>query len=131
MRRPISTFSIIMKTGWRGDCDFADPMCGSGTFLVEAALIASNINPGIFRQSFAFEKWPDFDKDLFEELYNDDGDGDAVVIYMDVEEQVGTSHAYRGTTPLGVIEMVHDAILDSICYEFGMGEILAVPNIRK
>ena len=63
---------IIMKTGWRGDCDFADPMCGSGTFLVEAALIASNINPGIFRQSFAFEKWPDFDKDLFEELYNDD-----------------------------------------------------------
>ncbi len=45
---------------------------------------------------------------------------------MDVEEQVGTSHAYRGTTPLGVIEMVHDAILDSICYEFGMGEILAV-----
>lgn len=63
---------IIMKTGWRGDCDFADPMCGSGTFLVEAALIAANINPGIFRQKFAFEKWPDFDKDLFEELYNDD-----------------------------------------------------------
>ncbi|MCM1369174.1 MAG: THUMP domain-containing protein [Candidatus Amulumruptor caecigallinarius] len=63
---------IIMKTGWRGDCDFADPMCGSGTFLVEAALIAANINPGIYRDSFAFEKWPDFNKDLFEELYNDD-----------------------------------------------------------
>ncbi len=63
---------IILKTGWRGDCDFADPMCGSGTFLIEAALIAANINPGIFRKSFAFEKWPDFDADLFEELYNDD-----------------------------------------------------------
>ncbi|MDE7159596.1 MAG: RNA methyltransferase [Muribaculaceae bacterium] len=63
---------IIMKTGWRGDCDFADPMCGSGTFLVEAALIAANINPGIYRESFAFEKWPDFDSELFEELYNDD-----------------------------------------------------------
>ncbi len=63
---------IIMKTGWRGDCDFADPMCGSGTFLIEAALIAANINPGIFRKSFAFEKWPDFDADLFERLYNDD-----------------------------------------------------------
>lgn len=63
---------IIMKTGWRGDCNFADPMCGSGTFLIEAALIAANINPGIYRQGFAFEKWPDFDKDLFEELYNDD-----------------------------------------------------------
>ena len=63
---------IIMKTGWRGDCNFADPMCGSGTFLVEAALIAANINPGIYRQHFAFEKWPDFNKELFEELYNDD-----------------------------------------------------------
>ena len=63
---------IIMKTGWRGDCNFADPMCGSGTFLIEAALIAANINPGIFRQGFAFEKWPDFDRELFENLYNDD-----------------------------------------------------------
>lgn len=63
---------IILKTGWRGDCDFADPMCGSGTFLVEAALIAANINPGIFRAQFGFEKWPDFDADLFEEIYNDD-----------------------------------------------------------
>lgn len=63
---------IIMKTGWRGDSNFADPMCGSGTFLIEAALIAANINPGIYRQGFAFEKWPDFDNELFETLYNDD-----------------------------------------------------------
>lgn len=63
---------IILKTGWRGDIDFVDPMCGSGTFLIEAALIAANINPGIFRSNFAFESWPDFDKELFEELYNDD-----------------------------------------------------------
>jgi putative N6-adenine-specific DNA methylase len=63
---------IIMKTGWKGESNFADPMCGSGTFLIEAALIAANINPGIFRNSFAFEKWPDFDADLFESLYNDD-----------------------------------------------------------
>ncbi|MDE6337998.1 MAG: RNA methyltransferase, partial [Muribaculaceae bacterium] len=63
---------IIMKTGWRGDSDFVDPMCGSGTFLIEAALIAANINPGIYRESFAFEKWPDFNQDLFEEIYNDD-----------------------------------------------------------
>lgn len=63
---------IIMKTGWHGECDFADPMCGSGTFLIEAALIAGNINPGIYRKNFAFEKWSDFDSDLFESLYNDD-----------------------------------------------------------
>ena len=65
---------IILKTGWRGDSDFLDPMCGSGTFLIEAALIAANINPGIYRENFAFEKWKDFDKDLFEELYNDDSE---------------------------------------------------------
>ena len=65
---------LILKTGWRGDCDLADPMCGSGTFLIEAALIAANINPGVFRQHYAFETWPDFDKDLFEELYNDDSE---------------------------------------------------------
>ncbi len=63
---------IIMLTGWKGDCDFADPMCGSGTFLIEAALIAANINPGIYREKFAFETWEDFDEELFEEIYNDD-----------------------------------------------------------
>lgn len=63
---------IILKTGWRGECDFADPMCGSGTFLTEAALIAANINPGIYREHFAFETWDNFDRDLFEEIYNDD-----------------------------------------------------------
>ena len=47
-------------------------MCGSGTFLIEAALIAANINPGIYRKQFAFEKWPDFDRELFEDIYNDD-----------------------------------------------------------
>lgn len=63
---------IILKTGWRGDSTFIDPMCGSGTFLVEAALIAANIAPGIYRKGFAFERWADFDSDLWERLYNDD-----------------------------------------------------------
>lgn len=63
---------IILMSGWRGECDFIDPMCGSGTLPIEAALIARNIAPGVFRQGYAFEKWPDFDKVLFEEIYNDD-----------------------------------------------------------
>lgn len=63
---------MILRTGWRGESDFVDPMCGSGTLLIEAAMIAMNIPPGIYRESFAFEKWNDFDKDLFDELYNDD-----------------------------------------------------------
>ena len=63
---------MILMTGWRGETDFIDPMCGSGTLPIEAALIARNMAPGIFRKEFAFEKWPDFDADLFEEIYNDD-----------------------------------------------------------
>lgn len=63
---------IILKSGWRGDSPLVDPMCGSGTFLVEGALIAANIAPGIFRKGFAFEQWPDFDRELFESIYNDD-----------------------------------------------------------
>ncbi len=65
---------MLLLAGWRGDLDLVDPMCGSGTFLIEAAMIALNIPPGIYRQGFAFEKWRDFDRELFEELYNDDSE---------------------------------------------------------
>ena len=64
--------SEVLAAGWKGQSDFYDPMCGSGTLLIEAALIARNIAPGIFRSSFAFEKWPDFDADLWNDIYNDD-----------------------------------------------------------
>ena len=63
---------MILMTGWHGQCDLIDPMCGSGTIPIEAALIARNIAPGVFRKEYAFEKWPDFDCDLFEAVYNDD-----------------------------------------------------------
>ncbi|MBP3586541.1 MAG: RNA methyltransferase [Paludibacteraceae bacterium] len=63
---------MLLLAGWNGQSDFYDPMCGSGTLLIEAALIAQNIAPGIFRKGFAFEKWNDFDAELFSEIYNDD-----------------------------------------------------------
>ncbi len=63
---------IILMSGYRGQAPFIDPMCGSGTFAIEAALIAANINPGVFRRGFAFEHWQDFDAELFDRLYNDD-----------------------------------------------------------
>ncbi len=63
---------MLLMAGWKGETDFYDLMCGSGTLLIEAALIAQNIAPGIFRKGFAFEKWADFDKELFEDIYNDD-----------------------------------------------------------
>ena len=63
---------IIKLSGWDGECNLVDPMCGSGTFLIEAALIAANINPGVYRKEYAFQKWPDYDADLFDAIYNDD-----------------------------------------------------------
>ena len=63
---------MILMTGWKGECDLIDPMCGSGTIPIEAALIARNIAPGVFRKEFAFEKWVDFDQELFDSIYNDD-----------------------------------------------------------
>lgn len=63
---------MILKSGWRGESAFLDPMCGSGTILIEAAMIALGIPPGIHRKHFAFEKWADFDGDLFSDIYNED-----------------------------------------------------------
>ena len=63
---------MLLLAGWKGQGDFYDPMCGSGTLLIEAALIARNIAPGIYRKGFAFEKWANFDADLFEDIYSDD-----------------------------------------------------------
>ena len=63
---------MLLLAGWKGESDFYDPMCGSGTLLIEAALIAQNIAPGLFRKAFAFEKWNDFDAELWSEIYNDD-----------------------------------------------------------
>ena len=63
---------IILLSGWDGKTDLIDPMCGSGTFLIEAALIGANIAPGVYRDHYAFQQWPDYDADLFEKVYNDD-----------------------------------------------------------
>ncbi|MDR3194933.1 MAG: THUMP domain-containing protein [Tannerella sp.] len=63
---------MILKTGWRGESNFIDPMCGSGTLLIEAAMIALNIPPGLYRKEYAFEKWNDFDAELFDEVSSDD-----------------------------------------------------------
>ncbi len=56
---------LLLLSGWNGQCDFLDPMCGSGTMLTEAAMIACNIPANINRKGFAFEKWDDFDEELY------------------------------------------------------------------
>ncbi len=59
---------MILLTGWSGQSDFLDPMCGSGTLPIEAAFIAQNIPAGKFRKNFSFFNWPDFNQPLFERI---------------------------------------------------------------
>ncbi len=59
---------MIMLTGWQGKTDFIDPMCGSGTLPVEAAMIAHNYPAGRFRNEFAFENWPGYNPQFFEKI---------------------------------------------------------------
>ena len=67
---------ILLKAGYDGTRDLYDPMCGSGTFLIEAALIATNTPAGLFRKGFGFQRWTvgelAYDDDLWQELYDDD-----------------------------------------------------------
>ncbi|HDR67767.1 MAG TPA: RNA methyltransferase [Bacteroidaceae bacterium] len=59
---------LVKISGWSGETPFIDPMCGSGTVAIEAALIAANIPPGIFRKQYGFEKWKDFDPALMKSV---------------------------------------------------------------
>ncbi|MBK9419487.1 MAG: class I SAM-dependent RNA methyltransferase [Flavobacteriales bacterium] len=60
---------MIMLSGWDRMSNFVDPMCGSGTLLIEAALLAANIPPGAYRKGFAFQRWNDFDAALWEKIH--------------------------------------------------------------
>lgn len=51
---------LIQLSGWKRDCNFFDPMCGSGTMVIEAAMFAYNIPAQYYRYDFAFKKWADF-----------------------------------------------------------------------
>lgn len=78
---------MLLLSGWQGDVPLMDPMCGSGTLLIEAAMLARGIAPGVFRRSFGFESWPDFDADLLEEIAEDDSyerDNDVPIVGSDI-----------------------------------------------
>jgi putative N6-adenine-specific DNA methylase len=59
---------LVMLSGWERHKPLVDFMCGSGTILIEAGLIAADIPPGCFREKFAFQSWPDYDEELYETI---------------------------------------------------------------
>ena len=105
---------LLKLAGWNGQSDLYDPMCGSGTFLIEAALIALNIAPGVFRKGFAFEKWADFDKDLFEQIYNDD-----------TQERAFTHHIYGSDASFYAVQQALKNVREA-----GMQRYIDIRQIR-
>lgn len=59
---------MLQLAGWDGKGNFLDPMCGSGTLLIEAAMIALDLPAQIFRRRFAFQNWKNYDADLFSKI---------------------------------------------------------------
>lgn len=68
--------ALLDMSQWEPSLPFLDPLCGSGTLPLEAALKGLNIAPGLFRQQFAFEKWPDFDEALWDHLFEEAGNSE-------------------------------------------------------
>lgn len=64
----VTAAGMVLLTGWDGKGTFIDPMCGSGTILIEAALYAKNVAPGLFKKHFGFMHWKNFDKKLWQQL---------------------------------------------------------------
>ncbi len=59
---------MLQIAGWDGKGNFLDPMCGSGTLLIEAAMIAMDLPAQIFRKNFAFQNWKNYDEELFQKI---------------------------------------------------------------
>jgi putative N6-adenine-specific DNA methylase len=67
--------ALVLRTGWRGDTPFVDPLCGSGTLPIEAAWIATNRPPGLTRKHFGFMGWMDYDVQMWTHLRDEARDG--------------------------------------------------------
>lgn len=83
---------IIMLSGWNGDTNFYAPMCGSGTFAIEAAMIASKIPAGYYRERFGFMNWINFDPNLWERVKKEADDNisefDAIIHASDIDPKM-------------------------------------------
>lgn len=121
---------LIMLTGWDGECDLIDPFCGSGTILIEASLIAQNVYPGVFRKEYAFEKWKDFDADLFDRIYNDDSqerEFDHKIYGYDINRQV-VQIATNNVLNAGVKDIVSVEQRDFYEFEQPLDKAIMITN---
>ena len=85
---------LLKLAGWQCDCNFYDPMCGSGTMLIEAAMMANNIPAQYYRQRFGFMRWKEFNLGEWKSVKNEEDrkigalDFDFEIWGNDIDEQV-------------------------------------------
>lgn len=84
---------LIQLTGWKGDCNFVDCMCGSGTIPIEAAMVAMKIPAGYYRSHFGFMSWYDYDRDLWQKVKQE---ADEQICEFDFQI-LGSDHSYKAT----------------------------------
>jgi putative N6-adenine-specific DNA methylase len=83
---------LIMLSGWKRDCHFIDPMCGSGTLLIEAAMYANNFPAGMYRKEFGFMNWPDFDQNLWDEVVTEAQDKQTEFEYQIIGSDISSKN---------------------------------------
>jgi putative N6-adenine-specific DNA methylase len=101
---------ILMISGWNASAPLTDPMCGSGTIPIEAGLIATRIPPGRFRKSFGFQRWKDFEEQLFENIKTE---SDGLIISSPVSIRASDISAdavdqtLKNAAKAGLSEVIH------------------------
>lgn len=129
--------ALLMRAGWpelmkQDDGALLDPMCGSGTLLIEAALMAADIAPGLLRNSFAFEKWKTFQPDQWRAIKEDaqarkqlaqDSDAELTMVGYDMDESV-LNKAKDNARRAGVMHFIHfkQQTLNELTKEKGLPE---------
>jgi putative N6-adenine-specific DNA methylase len=106
---------MLLISGWNASANLIDPMCGSGTVPIEAGLIASNIPPGKFRKYFGFQKWKDYDKDLFTKVVKDGESGikkAPIKIFGSDISELAISQAVKNVNNAGLKDTVSLNVMD-------------------
>lgn len=106
---------ILLLSGWNASTTLLDPMCGSGTIPIEAGLIACKIPPGKFRQFFGFQRWKDFDEELFDKIKHESdsqiGQCPVKISGSDISEQA-IQQANANITRAGLSDIVSLEVSD-------------------
>lgn len=103
---------MILLSGWDKKSNFIDPMCGSGTLLIEAALIANNIPCGFYREYYGFKKWEDYDEALWEKVKKEAFDFDEEFEYEIIGNEWSKEVAEKAMRNIRHAKLHHDIVIN-------------------